>query len=321
MTETEASNRLLREIFLAGFMAGLPAENVKWAAARLAQNMSDVRLRAGDVLYRQGELADAHYFVVTGEIRLEAEGLPQWHLGERSLVGTLDITLERPRARNAIAERDSFVLRMPAGDWLDMLEDNFELTLRAVQGLADGVHRLSVELGDFESDPPSPAGARMRPEPSGSLGFVERMLLLRGVPLFAGAEVQALTNLAELATEVSYAAGELLVERDQPSESMFVVVSGEVTAARADSARVQRFGPGMLVFRYAAASPKDLGYDARADTPTRALRIAREDYYDVMEEHFALARSSMRALAAEREVLVNEKERRAGNVSRTTEAP
>ena len=308
MTETEASARLLREIFLAGFMAGLPPENVKWAAARLSQNMSDVRLAAGEVLYRQGELPDAHFFVVSGEIRLEADGAPPWLLSERSLVGTLDITLERPRARNAIAARDSFLLRMPAGDWLDMLEDNFALTLRAVQGLANGLHRLRVELDDFDADLDIPASMQMR---TGALGVVERVLMLRGVGLFAGAEVQALTNLAAHAQDVSYGPGEALVERGKPIDSMFVVVSGEVTATRADSARAERFGPGMLVFGPAAASSVDLTFDVRTAMGARALRISLEDYLDVMEEHFGLARSTLKALAAEREALVNEKERRA----------
>ena len=67
----------------------------------------------------------------------------------------------------------------------------------------------------------------------------------------------------------------------------------------------------MLVFGSLAASSQPLAYEARARTATRARRIAREDYFDAMEEHFALARSTMKALAREREVLVNEKERRA----------
>jgi CRP-like cAMP-binding protein len=310
-TEGEASSRLLREIFLAGFMSGLPPENVKWAAARLARNMSDIRLRTGDVLYRPGELPDAHYFVVSGTMRLEAEGLPAWHLGERSLVGTLDITLERPRVRTAVAETDAFLLRMPAGDWLDMLEDNFALTLRAVQGLADGVHQLRVALDEFAPEPESPESLRMKPAATGALGFVERIFLLRGIPIFAGAEVQALTTLAEQASDVSFTANEALLERGQRSEALFLVVSGEVTARRAESAHAERFGPGTLVFGSAAVSAKDFGYEAHAALPTRTLRIVREDYFDVMEEHFALARSSLKALALERELLVNEKERRA----------
>ena len=170
MADGEASARLLREVFLAGFMSGLPAANVKWAAARLATTMSDIRLRAGEVLYRQGDLTDAHYFVVSGEIRLEAEGLPPWLLGERSLVGTIDITLERPRARSAIAVRDSFLLRLPAGDWLDMIEDNFALTLQAIQGMARGVHQLRVALDDFDSGHDSPPSLRARAAAPGSIG-------------------------------------------------------------------------------------------------------------------------------------------------------
>ena len=110
------SARLLREIFLAGFMAGLPAENVAWAASRLAGAMSDVRLRAGDVLYREGELAPDHFFVVEGEVSLETAGSPAWTLGSRSLIGTLDVTLDRPRSRTVTAVRDTHLFRVPAGD-------------------------------------------------------------------------------------------------------------------------------------------------------------------------------------------------------------
>ncbi|HSO39937.1 MAG TPA: cyclic nucleotide-binding domain-containing protein [Labilithrix sp.] len=313
MAEREASSRLLREIFLAGFMSGLPAENAQWASARLARKMSDVRLAAGEVLYRRDEPTDAHYFIVSGAIRLEAEGKAPWVLAERSLVGTLDITLERPRARTAVAARDSFLLRMPASDWMDMLEDNFELTLRALHGLSEGVQRLRLDLPGFPSDADPPAArpaSHARPVPTASLGLVERVFLLKDVGLFAGAEIQSLTNLAELAEEVSCAAGEVL-DPERTNDALLVVVSGEVKASHPGSADTPSYGPGRLVFGPAAAGAKDLGYEAVTTEPARLLRIAREDYYDVLEEHFGLARSSLKALAAERERLVDEKERRA----------
>ena len=311
MAEREASSRLMREIFLAGFMSGLPAENAAWASARLARNMSDVRLAAGEPLYRHGEPADAHYFIVSGAIRLEARDKPSWILGERSLVGTLDLTIDRPRARDAVAERDSFLLRMPAADWLDMLEDNFELALRAVHGLAEGVLALDLALGDIESDPGAPApGAPLPAALPSPLGFVDRVFLLHGLPLLAGAEMQALANLAEQAEEIALAAGDAL-DPHHVNDALHVVVSGQITASVPGGTRVRTYGPGRLVFGNAAAGAKDLGHDTRAGEGTRVLRLVREDFYDVLEEHFAIARSTLRALATEREVLVDEKERRA----------
>jgi CRP-like cAMP-binding protein len=311
MADTDGSPRVVREIFLAGFMSGMPPENVAWAAARLAKTMEDVHLVAGDVLYRQGEATTSHYFVVYGEMKLEADGVPPWVLGDRSLVGTIDLTLDRPRTRTATATRDTHLLRMPAEDWLDMLEDNFELMLRGVHGLADGVHALRVEIDDFGPGKSGPPAAYVCPA-TGPIGLIERILILRGVPLFAKGEMQALTNLAEVAHEASFAAGDLLFEPGEACDSMFVVVSGEVMASHARATHPDKHGPGMLVAGSAAASSKDLGIEARATMATRALRILREDYFDVMEEHFTLARSSMKALAAEREILVNAKGRRGG---------
>ncbi len=310
------SARLLREIFLAGFMSGLPAENVAWAASRLAGVMSDVHLRAGDVLYRAGDLAPDHFFLVDGEVKLETKGSPTWTLGSHSLIGVLDVMLDRPRSRTVTATRDTHLFRVPSGDWFDMLEDNFELARRAVQGLARTVHQVRVELDEpsDSDDDAGPRSLRTFDPPPLHLGLIDRIFALRSVPLLAEADVQAVTTLADLAREVEIAPGETFLPRGEPNDSMLLVLSGEVTTSRAESSPGARFGPGKLVFGSASVSSDDLGYDARAEVATRALRIGHEDFFDVMEEHFPLARSVMKALSSERERLMNERGGRAARL-------
>jgi CRP-like cAMP-binding protein len=311
MSETTRSGRLLREVFLAGFMSGLPADNIAWAARRLAGSMDDVRRGPGEVVYRQGELSSEHFFIVSGEVKLEAPGKPVWTLGERALVGTIDMTLERPRARTVTATRATHLLRVRADDWFDMLEDNFEMVRRAVQGLAMGVHALRVELGslgdgEIVADRRPPAARR-------PLDLVERIVALRTVPLFAGADVQSLTTLGALAREVVLTPGEALSLNVASNDALVVVIDGKVLATRADrgAPREIAFGSGALVLGSAAASPQIPRYELRAAVASRALRIAHEDYFDVMEEHFALARSALKALVSERELLTDERGRRA----------
>ena len=310
----ERSARLVREIFLAGFMSGLPPENVAWATHRLARNMDDVHLRAGDALYRQGEPTTAHYFVVYGEIMLAAAGVPPWTLGERSLIGTIDLTLDRPRTRTATATKDTHLLRMPATDWLDMLEDNFELMLRGIEGLAKGIHDLRAAIVGGAVVLDAPASSPTALSPKGELALVDRVFLLRGVRLFAQAEAQALLDLAAHAVEMEVDAGAVIVAREH-NDAMFVTVSGAIAATTAASVPEETFGPGTLVFGSRAATSKELGFEAHAITKSRVLRLAREDYFDAMEEHFGLARSAMKALAAEREALVNESALRARSTS------
>lgn len=300
------SAALTREIFLAGFMAGLPPENVAWATPRLARNMVDLHLAAGEVVYRQGDPSDAHFFVVTGEVELRADGVPPWRLGERSLVGTMDITLERPRARTATTTCETHLLRMPAADWLEMQEDNFELSLRAIEGLAGMVHDTRVSLLDFETglvraapyEPPAGADA---------LDLLQRVALLRRVPLFSRGEVQSLMNLAVNAEEKRWDAGTVIVPRGEPDDGMYVVVAGSVRVVHGACVAEETFGAGQLVLASRAASSRPQDLELSASEPTWALRICREDYFDTMEEHFALTRSAMKTLAAEREILTNQK--------------
>ena len=151
------------------------------------------------------------------------------------------------------------------------------------------------------------AAALVDPALPSPLGFVDRVFLLHGLALLAGAEMQALANLAEQAEEIALAAGDAL-DPHHVNDALHVVVSGQITASVPGGTRVRTYGPGRLVFGNAAAGAKDLGHDTRAGEGTRVLLLVREDFYDVLEEHFAIARSTLRALATEREVLVDEKE-------------
>lgn len=294
------------------YALSIGAENLRASVDRarrehLASTMTDVRVPAGELVYWRGEPSVDHFFIVEGEVTDDA---PTRTFAERSLIGTIDLMVGRPRSRTATATRNTHLLRMAAQDRLDMFEDNFELTRSGVQGLAAGINELRIALGDVEvnvagSAPPARLGA-----PDGNLGLIDRIFALRSVALFAEADVQALLDLAMQAQEVTFEAGEAVFERGASNDALYVVVSGEVSARRAASGHLERFGRGKLVFGSAAAATEDLAHEARAATATRALRIAREDYLDVMEEHFALACSSLKAISLEREVLVNEKGRR-----------
>jgi hypothetical protein len=55
----------------------------------------------------------------------------------------------------------------------------------------------------------------------------------------------------------------------------------------------------------AFAPPLSGGWEARASTRSRVLATPIEAWYDVMEEHFDLARSQMAAFAERRETLLD----------------
>jgi CRP-like cAMP-binding protein len=303
MPDQDQVSRIAREVFLGTLFPAAHSESMAWGRAQTAKRMQDVYLRAGDVLYRQGDTAEDYFFVVSGEMRLVAEGLPTWTFGPRSVVGTLDVIIERPRSRTAMANKDAMLLRLRGEDWLDVLEDNFELTRVVVGNIVRTIRGLRAKLapsGGFDEPTMDGRGAF----PNRPLNVIERILVLRDVAPMARAGIQTLVSLAEHAEEIRTTPGEILFDRGGGGEHIWVVAHGEVELTSEDPAMHARFGAATVVGDvpplYDGAS-----YVARSATNGVVLRFHLEDFFDVMEEHFDLARSLLMCLGLTNERLLN----------------
>lgn len=301
----EQDVRTWRELFVVSFMRGAPRDLVEWAMPRLMHAMREVRLRPGDLAYRLGEPSRHFYFVVSGRVRLERDDAPPWEFGERSIIGALDATMDRPRSRDAVADTELVLLELPSEAWLEVLEDSIDMSIRAIEVVARGVHDLllgAVARGLVrDSSPPRPREEAPLPV---ALNLVDRILLLRRVTCLGRAGVQTLASLASVADEVVVEPGDALFATGDADGAIFVVARGEIETERTEPSIVTRYGRGAMVAGPAALVDRD-AYAARATQRTLVLRFSREDWFDVMEEHFDLVRSTMISLAEEREGLMN----------------
>jgi len=302
-SESPKAARIVREIFLAGFMSRLPPSSVAWAAARLARTITDVRAARGEILYSKGDPTDDNFFVVEGEVTLEAEDAPPYVFGEQSLIGAIDVMIGRVRSRTAVATKPSRLLRISSTDWLGMLKDNFELTRSAIEA-------LSREVGDLRTglQTSSPPGrSAWSPNPTrGRLGLIDRLFVLQTCPLFATSDTQALVDLARVADEVVYEAGDLVLPPGEDRDGhLLAIVSGNLRGSRLDGGAVESFAAGELLFGAASLATTPATFEAHAAERTLALRIGREDYFDIVEAHFGLARASLKAIMLEREALLH----------------
>jgi CRP-like cAMP-binding protein len=298
MADDERAIRLAREVILSTFAGESRA--LTWAFRRISAAMQDVHLQAGEVAFEQGASANHVYFIVDGSVKLT--GKREMTFGPKSVIGAIDAFLERPTSWTAVATTRAHLLKVRTEDWLDVVEDSFELASLVIRNISTAIQKLRsrpLPLGGFEGVDASIASA----EATGPLHLVDRIVLLRGVPVFAGASIQTLTSLAELSTEVRAEPREVLAPRGEAKRSMLVVVSGGISATPEDPTLAGRFGPGMLVGGALALGNAD-AYELRAEAPTCALAIARADYFDVMEEHVSLFRAAMRGLFAENDALL-----------------
>jgi len=73
-----------------------------------------------------------------------------------------------------------------------------------------------------------------------TLSIMERILLLRRVPLLADLSPADLKRVAAIATEHHFLDGEIIFEQDEPGDEMYVVVSGEVRVLVTDGEKGNR---------------------------------------------------------------------------------
>ena len=282
-------DRVERELFLRSTIGrNLPSTR------ELAELMHDVAFDAGALIYREGDAADEIFFVLHGTVGLSKSGGLRHEYGPGSVIGIFDVEQDKARARTAVALTEVALLSLSAEDRLELLEDSFEHTRAILRATAA---RLD-ELARYGGGPLDP-GATLAAKPEALL-LIERVFTLRDTPAFRRASIQALVSLAPAADEVRLAAGELLFARGEARAVLFVVVAGCLELERADGQR-ERFGAASLLGGGAAFADALVRQSARSLTSAVLLRIREEDFYDVMEDHFELARSVLAYLASEHE--------------------
>jgi CRP-like cAMP-binding protein len=293
--------RIGREIFMAAL--GLRLDSVDpWVIDRLTTILDDQPVHAGQRLFTEGAPIEFIYFMRDGEVRFTRDGAPSWTLRGRWFLGGFDALSDRPATRSATALVDFHGMRVSSVAWIEMLEDSFQLARSAVVNGLRALMRLEERVPTG-----APASRREAPffeAPPGTLGLVERLAALLGVRMLRGTGVQALADLAALSRQVSFDARQLIVERGLEREDLILVVNGEVLAERENPAVRRVYGPGDLVCGAAILGQVAGDWQARTITPFRGVSFPIDALFDLMEEHFDLVRSTLTALGARRELLL-----------------
>lgn len=127
------------------------------------------------------------------------------------------------------------------------------------------------------------------------LSIVEKVMLLQNVDVFTDLKTEQLSYLAAIAEEVSYDADESIYEIDDPSDSLYVVLEGQVRLHRDDEEiSVANTSDPFGTWALFDATPRVTSATAVADS--RLLYIDREDFLDLLSDHVQITEAVMNAL-------------------------
>ncbi|MFQ5510817.1 MAG: Crp/Fnr family transcriptional regulator [Candidatus Krumholzibacteriia bacterium] len=117
---------------------GIPTEQLSYLAA-IAEEASFSR---GQEMYRFGEVSDALYIVLEGEVRLHRDDEEITVARPSDPFGAWALFDDKPRVATATATDDGRFLRIYREDFLDLLSDHSQITEGVLKMIVGRLRRL-----------------------------------------------------------------------------------------------------------------------------------------------------------------------------------
>ena len=290
--ETVMMDRFQRFLFLKTIpaFADMPSE----VAQVVAANTRPRAFRKGDYLYRSEVPAVEVQYIVRGECEIVRNGRPVRRLGPRSVVGGISALAGEEQGYDCVALRDMLTLAIKVEDSQEIFEDHFVFLKRVLRGTSREVLDARRKLGPRAGFGPvgQPFAVPGRP-----FDLVERMAFLRKTFSFGESEIDAIADLARDVQEVHLPKGEILWNVGDRSTYFLVPLRGVIDCRATDPPQRFELGPGDSVGAIDSIADERRWYRAEVIEDLVAFRIDAEVLLEVLEDHFAMAISLLRAIA------------------------
>jgi CRP-like cAMP-binding protein len=165
--------------------------------------------------------------------------------------------------------------------------------------LASRAVALSCRIGHNSALPPADIGATTGShEARLKHTIVDKVRMLRSVPLLSEVSTEVLADLAALSRVEDHAPGDVLFAEGEPADAFFLIIAGEVTAGRSGASPFTAQA-GEELGALAVLDERPRVFTATTTTQTLLLRIGAEDFLYLIEQHPRLAQGVIRYLAHE----------------------
>jgi CRP-like cAMP-binding protein len=127
------------------------------------------------------------------------------------------------------------------------------------------------------------------------ISTVEKVLFLKSIDLFSQIPGEDLARVAMIASEVDFDPGESLMTEGEIGDSMYLILEGRVTVTKSGH-DIAELGPRECVGEMAILDSEPRSATVRAFASTRALKVEREDFYELLDERMDIARGIIKVL-------------------------
>ncbi len=133
---------------------------------------------------------------------------------------------------------------------------------------------------------------------------IEKVIFLQDIDVFKDVKVEDLAHLAVIAEEVSFLSGTALYEMNDSPDALYIVVAGKVRLHR-NGQEIAVVGTREAVGAWSLFDDEPRVATATALEDTEALRIARDDFYDILSDHVRIAEAVLKSMARRLKSLTN----------------
>jgi CRP-like cAMP-binding protein len=256
---------------------------------RIASTARQVRHEPGSILLKDGAVPSSLHLLLDGQVTATtAEGerrviMPPAALGfDEALQG-------QPMRETVKTDEVAVSLVLTVEELRTLLADNTDLVtgLFATLSTDDASSRGPVQS--------TAAGKELAVLAAGGLSPIEKVLALQRIPLFSRTSVDEMQQIAPVASVVTMASGAALFAESAPP-ALWLILSGEVALTSSASPVPLQARAGDIIGVLEMLSGHPLGLAAKVIEPGVALRIAREDLFDVLGERPELLRQIFAAM-------------------------
>ena len=124
---------------------------------------------------------------------------------------------------------------------------------------------------------------------------IEKVLILKSVPIFASVPEGQLVDLATIAETVEFDAGEIIMNQGDLGTSMYIVVDGRVRIFEGDKDLAEH-GTRAVFGELAALGPEPRAASVQALEDCTLLRLDGESLYDLMSGNKEVTRGIVHVL-------------------------